>query len=397
MRVIEGSMEQRKNEGTGEMRDPRENTPTCIGDRTRLALMGGKQGNHSATVAPPPSMADHKLFDNPHAFDKLTKRMQLIVGATGIYAIGVFSFDMWVGGDRIGLDRTICMCSYFIHLINLIICLNYSNWALQIMKRLEILNVKLHQVSCKSHEMSNTGNDRLTRGQRYKPTVDRSLQSSMSPVGDPVVLHSSVFRGEEIDIFYLRVLFEKVSKCIFLMNDAYGLQMLLTIMTNCFCCLGHILNALYFKTIDPHHPANVVCVSFLWTVLYLSQSACIVLSCRDANMEVNRTLEIIQEIILERREDEGVTEQLSLFHDQVSSRDFTFSAGGILKIDCSLFGYTIMSVASNLLMRMSEMSMEQHRNVRAEKTGDPRENPPTSGIFRHDTPMRKSGSDPAED
>ncbi|KAJ8877085.1 hypothetical protein PR048_021537 [Dryococelus australis] len=39
--------------------------------------------------------------------------------------------------------------------------------------------------------------------------------------------------------------------------------------------------------------------------------------------------------------------------------------------------------------------MEQRRNERVGETGDPRENPPTSGIVRHDSPMRKSVGNPA--
>ncbi|KAJ8895040.1 hypothetical protein PR048_000364 [Dryococelus australis] len=44
-------------------------------------------------------------------------------------------------------------------------------------------------------------------------------------------------------------------------------------------------------------------------------------------------------------------------------------------------------------MRVIEVSKEHHYNVRAGETGDPRENPPTSGIVRHDSHMRKSGLD----
>ncbi|KAJ8875273.1 hypothetical protein PR048_023168 [Dryococelus australis] len=43
----------------------------------------------------------------------------------------------------------------------------------------------------------------------------------------------------------------------------------------------------------------------------------------------------------------------------------------------------------------SELSIEQLRNARMGKTGDPRENRPTSGITRHDSHVQKSGSDPA--
>ncbi|KAJ8898281.1 hypothetical protein PR048_003641 [Dryococelus australis] len=41
--------------------------------------------------------------------------------------------------------------------------------------------------------------------------------------------------------------------------------------------------------------------------------------------------------------------------------------------------------------------MKQRRNESTGETGFPRQNPPTSGIVRHDSPMRKSGSDPAGD
>ncbi|KAJ8883619.1 hypothetical protein PR048_015463 [Dryococelus australis] len=41
--------------------------------------------------------------------------------------------------------------------------------------------------------------------------------------------------------------------------------------------------------------------------------------------------------------------------------------------------------------------MEQRRNECSGGTRDPRENPPTSDIVRHDSHMRKSGSDPAGD
>ncbi|KAJ8871243.1 hypothetical protein PR048_027549 [Dryococelus australis] len=41
--------------------------------------------------------------------------------------------------------------------------------------------------------------------------------------------------------------------------------------------------------------------------------------------------------------------------------------------------------------------MKQRRNEKAGETGDPRENPPTSGIVQHDSRMRMSGSGPAGD
>ncbi|KAJ8888434.1 hypothetical protein PR048_007924 [Dryococelus australis] len=43
------------------------------------------------------------------------------------------------------------------------------------------------------------------------------------------------------------------------------------------------------------------------------------------------------------------------------------------------------------VLRADEASMERRRNVKAGEAGDPREDPPTSGIFRHDSHLRKSG------
>ncbi|KAJ8873746.1 hypothetical protein PR048_024580 [Dryococelus australis] len=48
---------------------------------------------------------------------------------------------------------------------------------------------------------------------------------------------------------------------------------------------------------------------------------------------------------------------------------------------------------SDVMREWNEVSMEQRRNTWAGETGDPGENPPTSGIVRHDSHMRKSGSD----
>ncbi|KAJ8873475.1 hypothetical protein PR048_024293 [Dryococelus australis] len=48
-----------------------------------------------------------------------------------------------------------------------------------------------------------------------------------------------------------------------------------------------------------------------------------------------------------------------------------------------------------LYIRRSEVNMEQRRNARAGETGDPRGNPSTSDIVRHNSHVRISGSDPA--
>ncbi|KAJ8869041.1 hypothetical protein PR048_030592 [Dryococelus australis] len=40
-------------------------------------------------------------------------------------------------------------------------------------------------------------------------------------------------------------------------------------------------------------------------------------------------------------------------------------------------------------MRVIEASMEQGLDERARETGDPRENPPTNGVVRHDSPMEQ--------
>ncbi|KAJ8884002.1 hypothetical protein PR048_015858, partial [Dryococelus australis] len=50
--------------------------------------------------------------------------------------------------------------------------------------------------------------------------------------------------------------------------------------------------------------------------------------------------------------------------------------------------------ALNIEVLRAEVIIEQHRNARARETGDPRENPSTSGIARHDSHVLKSGAAP---
>ncbi|KAJ8879207.1 hypothetical protein PR048_019813, partial [Dryococelus australis] len=45
-------------------------------------------------------------------------------------------------------------------------------------------------------------------------------------------------------------------------------------------------------------------------------------------------------------------------------------------------------------MRVIEVSTEKRRNERVGETGDPRENPPTNGIVRHNSHMQKSAVTP---
>ncbi|KAJ8866800.1 hypothetical protein PR048_032661, partial [Dryococelus australis] len=51
----------------------------------------------------------------------------------------------------------------------------------------------------------------------------------------------------------------------------------------------------------------------------------------------------------------------------------------------------LLTSRSSEPMRVTVVGMEQRRNEGAGETGDPRENPPTNGIVRHDSHMRKSG------
>ncbi|KAJ8880730.1 hypothetical protein PR048_017200 [Dryococelus australis] len=55
------------------------------------------------------------------------------------------------------------------------------------------------------------------------------------------------------------------------------------------------------------------------------------------------------------------------------------------------FHFNVGDLINYRLFTLNEVSMEQRRNERACETGDPRENPPTSGIVRYDPHLRKCG------
>ncbi|KAJ8865824.1 hypothetical protein PR048_033346 [Dryococelus australis] len=91
MRVIEGTMERRRNEGAGETGDPRENSPTngivrgdshlrkfgySAADRTPVRL-GGRRANRSATAAPTKSRKLHQTDEAPHSCELNEAILQL--------------------------------------------------------------------------------------------------------------------------------------------------------------------------------------------------------------------------------------------------------------------------------------------------------------------------------
>ncbi|KAJ8885849.1 hypothetical protein PR048_012055 [Dryococelus australis] len=77
--------------------------------------------------------------------------------------------------------------------------------------------------------------------------------------------------------------------------------------------------------------------------------------------------------------------------DDAGRRDFS----GISFSPCPFQPWRSSILSSPLSDRLSktsiEVSMEQRRKERAGETGDPRESPPTSGIARYDSHLRKSG------
>ncbi|KAJ8887699.1 hypothetical protein PR048_013917 [Dryococelus australis] len=67
-------------------------------------------------------------------------------------------------------------------------------------------------------------------------------------------------------------------------------------------------------------------------------------------------------------------------------------AGVHRMLQVKIFGRRLLTARSSHPMRVIEVSMEQLRNREAGEAGDPREHPPTNGIARHDSQIRKSAA-----
>ncbi|KAJ8876368.1 hypothetical protein PR048_020813 [Dryococelus australis] len=65
----------------------------------------------------------------------------------------------------------------------------------------------------------------------------------------------------------------------------------------------------------------------------------------------------------------------------------------IVPMDTSLKGKGLDTRAQQINTKAMEVSLERLRNERAGETGHPRENPPTNGIVRHDSQLRKCGAE----
>ncbi|KAJ8865978.1 hypothetical protein PR048_033502 [Dryococelus australis] len=82
-------------------------------------------------------------------------------------------------------------------------------------------------------------------------------------------------------------------------------------------------------------------------------------------------------------------------HQRTPQRDHTgdlYDTIGDRETVCGKMVDSICDVLRGSIIK--EVGMEQRRNAKLGEMGEPRDNPPTSGIVRRDSHMRKSGSDP---
>ncbi|XP_063227499.1 uncharacterized protein LOC134533779 isoform X1 [Bacillus rossius redtenbacheri] len=242
---------------------------------------------------------------------------------------------LWLQSYLFTLINVACFIIY--HLIFVTVSLNYTCWVLLVKQRLVILNRELGNVS------SNFSLHNFLR--EFEPTTRITRINVLHNVSlGTHNLHSAA------RILSIRVTYEKLCKIIDLINVAYGIQVLSLILAVLVVITNGIHLGVYIKFNYPNTSFSMFYVFISRSMLYLSAMVRVISSCHGANLEVSRTVDIIQDFLSGGTLDEDITEQLKSFHHQISSRDVSLSAGNFFKIDYILFGSMVISGLNYLII-----------------------------------------------
>ncbi|KAJ8866959.1 hypothetical protein PR048_032821 [Dryococelus australis] len=266
-------------------------------------------------------LVDKEFFQNYQEYSKRdTSLFNRIVSTVLFCAILQGGFEIGIVGSTDWKISITVICFNIYHLSVVTLSLNYTYCILQVKSRLEMLNMKIRELY-NTPSFSNTGDIHNRFNPLSRHSIPTQLETALGIQGN--LRHGTLHHrpiNSAMEIFHLRVFYEKLCKCIFLINDAYGLQALSVLLS----CLVVITNGIHLG-IFLNSPVHTAPGSYLFS--YLSRSllltleiAFIISSCRYAHLEVRNSMDILQDLLLEMPVDGDVDEQLNMFHDQISSQ-----------------------------------------------------------------------------
>jgi hypothetical protein len=307
-------------------------------------------------------LADAALLANQNIVYMKTKAFLLFeIVVLFCVLFTLYCYDCWVWVKIFGYRNMYYAVSYLVNTVSYVMDIQFVNLVLLLRHRFSLINSQLvtrdtimySKMSCYRHENNSYNNAHnlactinsisTEELQQYSASFNYHSDHVSIVMTEHTVYTGSSHCARKHQSFYkLRVLHGLLCDVSSLVNDTYGFQILSDITTT----LINITTYLYFcilYTLNLHNYKNVVISSehmlslhLFWLAMYLFKTVSVAVSCHAASNEANRTVVLVQKLLLLRHMDKGVVSELEAFSRQLQNRKLCFSACGFFPLNCTV-------------------------------------------------------------
>jgi hypothetical protein len=290
---------------------------------------------------------------------------QLVIVFT--YFLTLFSFDFIALRKSLGWFH--CFIKYVINALDVVMSLQFVNFIFLIAHRFRVLNMELSstitadQVHFEGYA-SGSGQNYSDFLMDFENTTRRENRRFSKILPDESVTYTHTFfnqwlrrnlRNQGIlKIRTLRRIFLLLHSVIMTVNNSFGIQIMLTIISSATATTLNIHKFIVMLTKDLGTSVKDTMSTFLtlnlaWTLPAVLRLIVITASCEMSKKEADRTAVLLQKLLLLQHLDPGILEELQLFSQQLLHVNTNFTASGFFTLDFSFLYSTLGSIATFLV------------------------------------------------
>jgi hypothetical protein len=291
---------------------------------------------------------------------------QLIVSF--VYFLILFSFDFVTYRKSFGWIH--CFIRYVINVFDVVMSLQFVNFVFLIGHRFKMLNCELKSTIKTSPVYENECISGIEPNCNIsvidlEPTNTVRRQKITSKMkADGVIAHTGLFthhwldrrirRRGVCDIRILRRIHLLLHSVITTVNCSFGIQIMLTVISSATAITLNIHTSIVLLTKDlgtvvKDTMTTGLTLNLAWAIPAIIRVIVITASCEMSRKEARNTTVLVQELLLHRRLDPEVLEELQLFSQQLLHVDTNFTASGFFTLDFSFLYSIIGSIATFLV------------------------------------------------
>jgi hypothetical protein len=306
-----------------------------------------------------------KSYSNVYKNTKIILITQLIFCFA--YFLSLFSFDFISRRESFGWFH--CFVKYTINIVDVVMNLQFVNFVFLIGHRFKVLNMELNStitshIRIDDHVSSTEDHCNISILELELERTIRNEKRASRIVADGSVTNTQNFTNNWLKrrlknqkvpcIRTLRRIYLSLHAVITTVNNSFGIQIMLTIISSATAATLNIHISIVLLTKDLETPVKDMMGKFLtlslaWTVPAVLRLIVITASCEMSKKESARTAVVVQKLLLHRHLNPDVSEELQLFSQQILHVDTNFTASGFFTLDFRFLYSTLGSMATFLV------------------------------------------------